>query len=386
MNATLIDFRFCYNNQNNPFKTKTESNIDKLQNFMNAIYSNESVFQTLNWIEESRYFNAISKTQVVFGQPIQNNLKNSPKLCIKVVESLDELESSLKTKYSKNLRDFVSNNMTQKISMIQSVPPPITEVPKLENVPALTTQPILTSNIETPMTSKPVVSFSDINIMNKNPKYSYDLSTGKTLTYHECVELILNKARSNLSNKVMKDENILFIEEREKSHLRLEIKKYVTHNEKLRSMFPSDNVENLSLKELQTLYDDIKNQYEFEKLENVIGKSCELVDLAYNSICPNGIKIPGKNKAIKLNGLGESFQMVLNDRSSTTPIAFKNLQKKYGLKVADEADVIFSIVQSMIKNISIVDYKPENKQSSNPTIESVSASEYDSSDDDSSED
>ena len=262
----------------------------------------------------------------------------------------------------------------------------VTEVPKLENVPVLTTQPILTSNIETPMTSKPVVSFSDINIMNKNPKYSYDLSTGKTLTYHECVELILNKARSNLSNKVMKDENVLFIEEREKSHLRLEIKKYVTHNEKLRSMFPSDNVENLSLKELQTLYDDIKNQYEFEKLENVIGKSCELVDLAYNSICPNGIKIPGKNKAIKLNGLGESFQMVLNDRSSTTPIAFKNLQKKYGLKVADEADVIFSIVQSMIKNISIVDYKSENKQSSNPTIESVSASEYDSSDDDSSED
>lgn len=385
MNATLVDFRFCYNNQNNPFKTRTESNIDKLQNFMNAIYSNESVFQTLDWVEESRYFNAISKTQTVFGQPIQNNLKNSPKLCTKVVESLNELENSLKTKYTENLKNFVSNNMNRRESIIPKVPTPISEIPKLESIHSFTNPPILNTNIETPMTSKPIISFSDINIMNKNPKYSYDLSTGKTMTYHECVELILNKARSNLSNKVMKDENVLFIEEREKSHLRLEIKKYVTHNEKLRSLFSADNVENLSLKELQTLYDDIKNQYEFEKLENVIGKSCELVDLAYNSICPNGIKIPGRNKAIKLNGLGESFQMVLNDRSSTTPIAFKNLQKKYGLKVADEADVIFSIVQSMIKNISIVDYKPEKKHSMNPTIESISGSEINSSDDDSSE-
>lgn len=385
MNATLVDFRFCYNNQNNPFKTRTESNIDKLQNFMNAIYSNESVFQTLDWIEESRYFNAISKTQTVFGQPIQNDLKNSPKLCTKVVESLNELENSLKTKYTENLKNFISNNMNRRESIIPKISTPISEIPKLESIHSFMNPPILNTNIETPMTSKPIISFSDINIMNKNPKYSYDLSTGKTMTYHECVELILNKARSNLSNKVMKDENVLFIEEREKSHLRLEIKKYVTHNEKLRSLFSADNVENLSLKELQTLYDDIKNQYEFEKLENVIGKSCELVDLAYNSICPNGIKIPGRNKAIKLNGLGESFQMVLNDRSSTTPIAFKNLQKKYGLKVADEADVIFSIVQSMIKNISIVDYKPENKHSMNPTIESISGSEINSSEDDSSE-
>ncbi len=371
MRTSLIDFRFEYNNQNNPFKTKTELNLDKLQKFMNAIYSNEAIFRTLNWVDQSRYFNAISKQQVVFGQPLFSDISKCPNMCIKLVDSLDELESKLKTKYHPDLKKFIETKMEQKTLLVQQSAsiasnPPIT-TPSITASANPTSQPTsgvvsIPDTVISGSQPKQIVSFADINIMNKNPKYSYDLSTGKTLTYNECIELVLNKSRSNLSNKVMKDENVLFIEEREKSNLKLEIKTYTTHNEKLRTLFPTDNIDNMSLKELQTIYTEIKNQYEFEKVENVLNKSCELFDLGYNALCPNGIKIPGKNKAIKLKGLGEALQCCLNDRSSTTAIACKNLQKKYNLKVPDEADLIFSLCQSMIKNITIVDYEPTKKE------------------------
>ena len=45
-----------------------------------------------------------------------------------------------------------------------------------------------------------------------------------------------------------------------------------------------------------------------------------------------------------------------------------------------------ALVRMGLKNISIVDYKSESKGSEKPIIESVSASEYDSSDDSSSDD
>lgn len=374
MYTSLIDFRFEYTNQNNPFKTKTELNLDKLQKFMSNIYQNESIFQTLNWITQSRYYHAISKNQSVFGQPLNADINKSPKLCLKVVEALDELENTLRTKYHKDLKAFINSKLEDRSILINEPPsiepsiitPSTTESSTDIISPSVTD--LTTSSIQVPET-KPIISFSDINIMNKNPKYSYDLSTGKTLTYSECIELVLNKARSNLSNKVMKDENVLFIEEREKSNLKLEIKTYTTHNEKLRTLFPTDNIDNMSLKELQTIYTEIKNQYEFEKVENVLNKSFELFDLGYNALCPNGIKIPGKNKAIQLKGLGEAFQYCLNDRTSTTAIACKNLQKKYNLKVSDEIDVIFSICQSMIKNITIVDYVPEKSKDKNKSLD-----------------
>lgn len=382
MYASLIDFRFEYTNQNNPFKTKTELNLDKLQKFMSNIYQNESIFQTLNWITQSRYYHAISKIQSVFGQSLNGDIDRSPKLCLKVVEALDELENTLKTKYHKDLKAFISSKLEDREILINEVP--IEPSPTIESSTTIISPSVTdltTSSIQIPET-KPIISFSDINIMNKNPKYSYDLSTGKTLTYSECIELVLNKARSNLSNKVMKDENVLFIEEREKSNLKLEIKTYTTHNEKLRTLFPTDNIDNMSLKELQTIYTEIKNQYEFEKVENVLNKSFELFDLGYNALCPNGIKIPGKNKAIQLKGLGEAFQYCLNDRTSTTAIACKNLQKKYNLKVSDEIDVIFSICQSMIKNITIVDYVPEKSKDKDKSLDSDNDSSIDSDSDD----
>lgn len=399
MRTSLIDFRFEYNNQNNPFKTKTELNLDKLQKFMNAIYSNEAIFRTLNWVDQSRYFNAISKQQVVFGQPLFSDISKCPNMCIKLVDALDELEDKLKTKYHPDLKKFIETKMEQKTLLIQQAASGASgastaSTASTASIPSSNPSGNLNSMVQsTPgvvsiadtITSttqpKQIVSFADINIMNKNPKYSYDLSTGKTLTYNECIELVLNKSRSNLSNKVMKDENVLFIEEREKSNLKLEIKTYTTHNEKLRTLFPTDNIDNMSLKELQTIYTEIKNQYEFEKVENVLNKSCELFDLGYNALCPNGIKIPGKNKAIKLKGLGEALQCCLNDRSSTTAIACKNLQKKYNLKVPDEADLIFSLCQSMIKNITIVDYEPTKKDSKDDSPEEFNDAKDDLSDD-----
>lgn len=349
--SNLIDFRFNYSIQNNPYKTKTDLNVDKLNKLVTNLNSDLTSFQTVNWVNACRYYHAISKNSIAFNQKLNYDIQNSPKLCNKVISSLREIKDKISTGYNTKLDEFISSPLIETIQPKEiqieenQIPTEIVELPQMTSIE--------------PIEDKPKISFIDIPVSKKNIKYNYNLSVGKTLTYQECVELVLNKSRSNLSNKVMKDENVLFIEEREKSRLRIEIKKYIGSNEKIRSLFPIENINVLSLKELQNKYEDIKKQYESEKLEDVLNKGLELVDVAYNSFCPNGIKIPGKNKAIKLNGIGESLQMVLNDRSSTTPIAFKNIQEKYKLYVPDEANLIFSILQGLLKNVSIVDYKEE---------------------------
>ena len=69
--------------------------------------------------------------------------------------------------------------------------------------------------------------------------------------------------------------------------------------------------------------------YENLKIFNTIKKGINLSEAGYKFAFPNGIKIPGKNKAIKLDGVASGFMELMADRTTTDGIAFKNIIEKH---------------------------------------------------------
>ena len=139
--------------------------------------------------------------------------------------------------------------------------------------------------------------------------YTYDVRPGKTLTYQEVCNLTLNIARSQLQNIIRKDESVLFAESREKNRLITELNKYLKNSEIANKL--NLQPDNLSIPQLQQSLDQAKDLYETIKVTHVIEKGLDLFNLGYTYIFPNGIKIPNKNKAIKLNGVAGSFKQLL---------------------------------------------------------------------------
>ena len=101
--------------------------------------------------------------------------------------------------------------------------------------------------------------------------------------------------------------------------------------------------------------DDAKEIYETIKVTDLITKGINLFELGCNYVFPNGIKIPKKNKVIKLNGVGESINKLLFDRNSPLNIAYNNIIEKYDFHVSDGFLCGISILQILASKINIED-------------------------------
>lgn len=370
---SLCDSRFNYA-YDNPFTGASKKEcLTKLKEY---IYNNVNEFKNINWITDSRCFNIPLKK--AFNKEISKLLSENELLCYYTSSFLNNINSKLSKQLINDLKNFVTTK-TQK---------PIIEQPNKETQENKNEESIemnddieedlkqddLNYNINYDFNDKPMVFKSN------NDLCSYDIRQNKTLTYQEVCELTLNLARSQLQNIIKKDESVLFAESREKNRLITELNKYLKNSEISTKL--NLQPDNLSIAQLQQSLEQAKELYDTIKVTHVVEKGLDLFNLGYTYIFPDGIKIPKKNKAIKLNGVTGTFKQLLFDRTSPLNIAFKNILEKHHISISDEFVVGLSSIEAILKKIEIVDIEPEKNKT---IIESISESEEENTEKDSSD-
>lgn len=348
----MYDIRFNFINDN-PYDYKKGLNSkDVLNNFhllKDYIESNSDEFTDFNYITNSRAFGSVDKISKYMDYTIQDNLQDCLPLYRDVCEFFAKLNGRLPNVLSEDLINFA----IQGVSTID--PNVITQTIESD---------ITNSEIEiTPNEMIDEVSTilpPTFNQDNDEVKYTttddmapYNLMSGKLLNYNDVCRITLNISRTQLSVVMTKDENMVFMEEREKTKLRQELDKYMK-NIDIQKNFTNIDLDQLNLKQLQYYTNQCKDVFESLKVIDAAQKGLEVFDFGYHTFFPNGIRI-SKRKVVKLDGTAAAFNEVLFDRNSTAPISFKNVVDKYNIHVSDEMNTFMNIIGKLVKRIKIED-------------------------------
>lgn len=364
----LCDSRFNYKTDN-PFTGPTKAEcLEKLKQY---IRSNINNFKDVDWIVDTRCYNIPISS--AFDKPIEKKLEDNEELCYYTCNFLNKVSNKISKPFIPKLSNYVSNHLTKPEVKVEEVSPKIEGGFKKEEITE-TKEDIdeqdSNQNEVDEQEFLPFIQTTDPVYKSNSDLYSYDVRPGKMLSYQEVCDLTLNIARSQLQNIIRKDESVLFAESREKNRLISELNKYLKNSEIASKL--NLQPDNLSIPQLQQSLDQAKDLYETIKVTHVIEKGLDLFNLGYAYAFPNGIKIPKKNKAIKLNGVAGSFKQLLFDRTSPLNIAFKNILEKHHIEISDEFVVGLSSIEAILKKIEIVDIEPPKK--SETKIESVNES------------
>lgn len=360
MTSELTDCRFNYN-YDNPFEGSAKTrNLESLKEYM---LKNINDFKAVNWIEDSRCFN------IPFGSNIKATLIENPKICKNVCLLILKINSRLTTKLNQGLIDYCTETKKTLGDVEDDTEDEVEDVNGDDNENENETNE-LTNELQHSCLQSDELQFTPISIDNLDMTASdtidittYSVMPGKTMTYEQLCQLCENKARTLFTTTLVKDKNVLFAETREMSRLTSELRKYMGNSEISSKL--NVNIEDLSLNELQQTLDQAKDIYETIKVTDMIKKGIDLVELACTYVFPNGIKIPRKNKVIKLNGVGESFNTLLFDRNSPLKIAFSNVVDKYNIHVSDGFLCTLSILQTLATKIQVEDIPDPKKKITN---------------------
>ena len=257
----IVDIRFNIKHDN-PFRDPHDLGLtqQRTNNFYKLISEHPENFRTINWIEDSRInqIERFSNTKI-FNEYVKEKLKDNKKLCYHVANCLkktgDKLEKNLipelkkyvdqysimnilpqpninrlnensfdknsfdKNSFDKNLSDEDENARHSFTVNLDNIPPQ--SMADVKDIP----ENIMDHN-------------SDLIYKSTDDITTYDFTPGKQLTYNDLCKLTIAIARSQLSETVKKDENILFIEEREKDRIRKNLEKYLG-NADIATMYPN---------------------------------------------------------------------------------------------------------------------------------------------------
>lgn len=361
----LSDSRFNYT-YDNPFVGPTRKEcLEKLKEY---IINNISSFKSVDWVVDSRCYNIPLKK--AFNDDISKLLSDNERLCYYTSNFLNNINSKLSKPLIPRLYSYVQNHLDKPEEETEEE---VEEKKEIEEVKEDEKE----EDVYFESTNDAFLQYQQLP--NKHSSslnmFSYDARPGKTLTYEEVCNLTLNLARSQLQNIIKKDESVIFAESREKNRLITELNKYLKNSEIATKL--NLQPDNLTIPQLQQSVEQAKDLYNTIKVTHVIEKGLDLFNLGYTYAFPNGIKIPKKNKAIKLNGITGTFKQLLFDRTSPLNIAFKNILEKHHISISDEFVVGLSSVEAIMKKIEIVDIEPEKDSKSK--VESVTETEDDES-------
>ena len=345
----LFDGRFNFKEYNKPFLEDSNKNYEIMnlikQNIKNDfdILNSCRVFNVPN-LSKKKYFNEQIKENLNDNKKLSNDvnkyllkLKDVLKFDLEIPEIENENENEVENENEENNEE---NNNNDNLNGGEN---------EVEN----------DNNLNNNFNSPPIISNSFIphEPTEADMKYSslsdiapYNLLSGKVLSFNDVCMMTLNIARTQLMVVVTKDENILFMEEREKQKLQQELNKYIQNNN-IKKMFVNVDINQLNLKQLQYYTNQCKDTFESLKVMDIAQHGLELFDLGYKSVFPNGIKI--KNKRVKLDNTLNAFNEILFDRNSTAGISFKNVINKYNIHVSDELNTALSLLGKMAKHITI---------------------------------
>lgn len=361
---SLCDSRFNYA-YDNPFNGPNKKEcLTKLKEY---ILHNIDDFKNIDWITDSRCYNIPLKK--AFNEDITKSLSDNELLCYYASNFLNNINQKLSKPLNNDLLKFIANKIQKpEINIVNE---------------SISGSNVIKENIAEPLNENDeVIDENQFNLnynfdseapmiyKSNNDLCSYDIRQNKTLMYQEVCELTLNLARSQLQNIIKKDESVLFAESREKNRLITELNKYLKNSEISTKL--NLQPDNLSITQLQQSLEQAKELYDTIKVTHVIEKGLDLFNLGYTYVFPEGIKIPKKNKAIKLNGVTGTFKQLLFDRTSPLNIAFKNILEKHHISISDEFVVGLSSIEAILKKIEIVDITPAKNKT---IIESISESE-----------
>lgn len=375
----IVDIRFNIR-YDNPFRNSQNMsrNTERINRFYKIIAENPSSFRKVDWVEDSR-IKRISKfdNAKIFGSMVSNKLSENKKLSYLVADCLKQTGSKLNKGLIPELSSWVDRCTANQPAAVEKLGPGL-------NIPTVSAEPIRddsssSESIEEdvrpsfaadlidipPQSIADVALNSDMVYKSTDDVTTYDLTPGKQLSYDDLCKLTIAIARSQLTETVKKDENILFIEEREKDRIRKNIEKYMS-NAEIATMFPNLDVNSLTLKQLQYYSVHIEDYYETLKLMNFMKKGLDMADLGYTRLFPEGIPMPGGKYKLRLDGTVESVKKVLFDRESPVKIAFKNIQEKYNLHISDEFLLCLNIGAAICSKVHFdkVEEKQETSEDS----------------------
>lgn len=347
----LCDSRFNYS-YDNPFVGPSKKEL--LTKLKETICSNISSYRSVDWVNDSRCYN-IPINNKLFGENTTQPLAENKLLFYHVFNAIKTISTKLNKPLNSELNKIINNleepNEKNIIVDEETSEDEIDEETQFqENI----------VNKDDEMVQLQNFLPEKMEFKSNSDLFSYDARPGKILSYQDVCELTLNLARSQLQNIIKKDDSVLFAESREKNRLITELNKYLKNSEISSKL--NLQINNLSIPQLQQSLDQAKDLYETIKVTHVIEKGLDLFNISYTYIFPEGIKIPGKNKAIKLNGVSNSFKQLLFDRTSPLNIAFKNILEKNHISISDEFVVGLSSLESILKKIEIVDIEEENEE------------------------
>ena len=398
----IVDIRFNIKHDN-PFRnpndlTKTQ---ERTNNFYKIITSNPSDFRTVDWINDPR-IKRITRfdNMKIFKEPVGDKLADNKKLSFLVADCLKRTGEKLERGLIPELKTWVDehsqgtttpikdNNVSQVSAQVKDEIKPKTEPSQTaqQAQQAQTTQPAQQAQPAQPSFQLPPPNFSnqpdytpDMIYKSTDDVTTYDITPGKQLSYEDLCHLTVAIARSQLTDTIKKDENVLFIEEREKDRIRKSLEKYLG-NADIAAMYPNLDINNLSLKQLQYYSVNIEDYYETLKLMNFMKKGLDIADLGYTSLFPEGIPMPGGKYKLKLDGTVESIKKVLFDRESPVKVAFKNIQEKYNLHISDEFLLCLNIGSAICSKIHFDKVEEKPKSDSDSETDSSESSETSESD------
>ena len=341
--STLYDGRFNFQDDDKPFLEDANKNYDIINLIKNNLKHDFKI------LDSCRCFNVPNLYDKKYlNTDLTENLKDNPKLFNSVINYFNDLNANLNLNVE--IPESVNENENEQE---QSGAEEEQEQSGAEEEQNETEQPdydkstLLTNPMNADFKAQ---TDADMKYASLNDIAPYNLLSGKVISFNDVCMLTLNIARTQLMVVVTKDENILFMEEREKQKLQQELNKYIQNNN-IKKMFLNVDISNLNLKQLQYYTNQCKDMFESLKVMDIAQHGLELFDLGYKSVFPNGIKV--KNKRIKLDGTLNAFNEILFDRNSTAGISFKNVINKYNIHVSDELNTALSLLGKMAKHITV---------------------------------
>jgi len=372
---TIPDIRFSFEHLT---VAPTKALQEKLETVINE---NPSEFKEVNWITDSRAYNVSSLKNKKFENnnicktlDENNELANCVKDVLKGILSKDiKLDEDL-INYVMSETTTTSLNNDISDNNISNIPNNDSDNDNSDD-DSNENNDFSNENSKTNINNENIYSsyFNSSNILNdeletfssiKQPGdlTTYSIVPGRLISYHTICEMSKAISRQRLTLP-KKDESIKFAEEREKVKLRQELEKYMKLNQinsDLQSCFNVD-IEQMTLKQLQTYSSEARQMYEKLKIMDVILEGIDGVDKIQQTVFKDGIKIPGTKKAIKVNNVGVAVKSVLFDKNKPMYVAFGNLIDKYNLRVSDELLAAMTLISSIYKNVEIVDVADKKK-------------------------
>lgn len=179
----------------------------------------------------------------------------------------------------------------------------------------------------------------------------YDITTDNQITYDDLRMIVIQAARRTLINSMKQDEVLNSLELERRSRLMDEISRY--RAVKGIASFDDSDISSFTTQKLEEYLLHLKSIHEAFKRVEVGRRILSVGGLACDTLFPDGIPL-GKNRKMKLHGIGNELMSQLFDTTKTVGLSMDNTLRKRGMiGVKDEVLVTIVAITEILKGITI---------------------------------